>query len=70
MSFSYRAVYDYQSQNDDELDLKEGDVVFVMEKCEDGWFVGTSQRTDEFGTFPGNYVEEVSPERTQVKSPV
>ena len=33
-----------------------GDVVYVMEKCDDGWFVGTSQRTGIFGTFPGNYV--------------
>ncbi len=36
-----------------------GDVVFVMEKCDDGWFVGTSQRTGIFGTFPGNYVTQV-----------
>jgi len=27
-----------------------------MEKCDDGWFVGTSERTKDFGTFPGNYV--------------
>ena len=56
---SYRALYDYKTQNDDELELKEGDVIYVMEKCDDGWFVGTSQRTDDFGTFPGNYVEKV-----------
>ena len=36
-----------------------GDVVFVMEKCDDGWFVGTSQRTGIFGTFPGNYVTQI-----------
>jgi hypothetical protein len=28
----------------------------VIERCEDGWYVGTSQRTEQFGTFPGNYV--------------
>lgn len=27
-------------RNEDELELKEGDVVDVMEKCDDGWFVG------------------------------
>ncbi len=42
--FSYRALYNYQPQNDDEVELQEGDVVYVMEKCDDGWFVGTSQR--------------------------
>jgi len=39
--------------------LREGDVVEVMEKCEDGWFVGLNRRSNEFGTFPGNYVEKV-----------
>ena len=45
--------------NDDELELEEGDIVLVMEKCDDGWFVGTSTRTHMFGTFPGNYVEKI-----------
>jgi len=52
----FRALYNYKPQNDDEVELTEGDVVYVMEKCDDGWFVGTSQRTGIFGTFPGNYV--------------
>lgn len=29
-------------RNEDELELKEGDIVDVMEKCDDGWFVGKS----------------------------
>ncbi|XP_037789495.1 microtubule-associated protein futsch-like [Penaeus monodon] len=56
---AYRALYNYKPQNDDELELLEGDVVLVMEKCDDGWFVGTSRRTGLFGTFPGNYVERI-----------
>ncbi|XP_075072616.1 sorbin and SH3 domain-containing protein 1-like isoform X30 [Mixophyes fleayi] len=55
--FSYQALYSYIPQNDDELELREGDIVDVMEKCDDGWFVGTSRRTKLFGTFPGNYVK-------------
>lgn len=31
-------------QNEDELELKEGDLVSVMEKCDDGWFVGMCRR--------------------------
>ena len=58
-----------------QVELHEGDIVYVMEKCDDGWFVGTSQRTGEtsvlkkiisfffcsgiFGTFPGNYVTQI-----------
>ncbi|KAI5932777.1 Sorbin and SH3 domain-containing protein 1 [Manis javanica] len=55
--FSYQALYSYMPQNDDELELRDGDIVDVMEKCDDGWFVGTSRRTRQFGTFPGNYVK-------------
>ncbi|XP_037888612.1 uncharacterized protein LOC119636940 isoform X11 [Glossina fuscipes] len=55
----YRALYKYQPQNSDELELFEGDLVHVLEKCDDGWYVGTSQRTGCFGTFPGNYVERI-----------
>ncbi|XP_016390195.1 sorbin and SH3 domain-containing protein 1-like isoform X4 [Sinocyclocheilus rhinocerous] len=56
----FQALYNYMPQNDDELELQEGDLVSVMEKCDDGWFVGTSKRTKQFGTFPGNYVKAVN----------
>uniref|UniRef100_A0ABM5G039 Sorbin and SH3 domain-containing protein 1 isoform X33 n=1 Tax=Pogona vitticeps TaxID=103695 RepID=A0ABM5G039_9SAUR len=59
-TLSYQALYSYIPQNDDELELKDGDIIDVMEKCDDGWFVGTSRRTRQFGTFPGNYVNLVS----------
>ncbi|KAM9215679.1 LOW QUALITY PROTEIN: vinexin [Leptosomus discolor] len=55
----YRALYQYQPQNADELELLEGDRVDVMQQCDDGWFVGVSRRTQKFGTFPGNYVAPV-----------
>ncbi|XP_030627736.1 sorbin and SH3 domain-containing protein 1 [Chanos chanos] len=56
----FQALYSYVPQNEDELELQEGDLVSVMEKCDDGWFVGTSKRTKQFGTFPGNYVKAVN----------
>ncbi|XP_048382919.1 sorbin and SH3 domain-containing protein 2 isoform X1 [Stegostoma tigrinum] len=55
----YQAMYSYNPRNEDELELKEGDIVDVMEKCDDGWFVGTSRRSKFFGTFPGNYVKRL-----------
>ncbi|KAJ8921541.1 hypothetical protein NQ315_003161, partial [Exocentrus adspersus] len=55
----YRTLYKYKPQNDDELELLEGDTVYVLEKCDDGWYVGSSDRTGAFGTFPGNYVEKI-----------
>ncbi|KAI1692762.1 variant SH3 domain-containing protein [Ditylenchus destructor] len=48
---TYRAIYSYY-----ELALQEDDIVLVVERCDDGWFIGTLLRTGEFGTFPGNYV--------------
>ncbi|XP_051897702.1 sorbin and SH3 domain-containing protein 1 isoform X25 [Pristis pectinata] len=56
----FQALYSYIPQNEDELELREGDVVDVMEKCDDGWFVGTSRRSRQFGTFPGNYVKPLN----------
>uniref|UniRef100_UPI0037E87BBB sorbin and SH3 domain-containing protein 2 n=1 Tax=Semicossyphus pulcher TaxID=241346 RepID=UPI0037E87BBB len=55
----FQAVYNYLPRNEDELELREGDIVDVMEKCDDGWFVGTSRRSKLFGTFPGNYVKQL-----------
>ncbi|XP_029114645.1 sorbin and SH3 domain-containing protein 2 [Scleropages formosus] len=55
----FQALYNYLPRNEDELELKEGDLVDVMERCDDGWFVGTSRRTKLFGTFPGNYVKRL-----------
>ncbi|KAL3996680.1 inositol-hexakisphosphate 5-kinase [Sarotherodon galilaeus] len=55
----YQALYNYMPRNEDELELREGDIVDVMEKCDDGWFVGTSRRSKLFGTFPGNYVKQL-----------
>ncbi|XP_041032502.1 sorbin and SH3 domain-containing protein 1-like isoform X8 [Carcharodon carcharias] len=56
----FQALYSYTPQNEDELQLREGDIVDVMEKCDDGWFVGTSRRSKQFGTFPGNYVKPLN----------
>ena len=33
-------MYQYRPQNEDELELREGDRVDVMQQCDDGWFVG------------------------------
>lgn len=37
----FQALYNYAPRNEDELELRESDVVDVTEKCDDGWFVGT-----------------------------
>ncbi|XP_066487638.1 sorbin and SH3 domain-containing protein 2 isoform X6 [Tiliqua scincoides] len=57
--FTHENIHSGGEPNEDELELREGDVIDVMEKCDDGWFVGTSRRTKFFGTFPGNYVKRL-----------
>ncbi|XP_055727043.1 E3 ubiquitin-protein ligase SH3RF3-like isoform X2 [Salvelinus fontinalis] len=56
----YLALYAYKSQKADELELRKGEMYRVTEKCQDGWFKGTSLRTAASGVFPGNYVTPVS----------
>ncbi|XP_030228009.1 LOW QUALITY PROTEIN: E3 ubiquitin-protein ligase SH3RF1 [Gadus morhua] len=55
----YRVVVSYPPQSEAELELKEGDVVFVHRKREDGWFKGTLQRNGRTGLFPGSFVDSV-----------
>ncbi|XP_066232990.1 E3 ubiquitin-protein ligase SH3RF3 isoform X1 [Saccopteryx leptura] len=52
----YLALYAYKPQKSDELELRKGEMYRVLEKCQDGWFKGTSLRSGLSGVFPGNYV--------------
>lgn len=60
LSPRYLALYAYKPQKADELELRKGEMYRVTEKCQDGWFKGTSLRTAASGVFPGNYVTPVS----------
>ncbi|XP_011639159.1 SH3 domain-containing RING finger protein 3 isoform X1 [Pogonomyrmex barbatus] len=53
---AYIALYPYKPQKADELELRKGGIYMVTERCQDGWFKGTSNRTQKCGVFPGNYV--------------
>lgn len=53
----YRVVVSYPPQSEVEIELKEGDIVFVHKKREDGWYKGTLQRNGRTGLFPGSFVE-------------
>ncbi|XP_066576077.1 E3 ubiquitin-protein ligase SH3RF1 isoform X2 [Amia ocellicauda] len=55
----YRVVVSYPPQSEAELELKEGDIVFVHKKREDGWFKGTLQRNGKTGLFPGSFVDSM-----------
>ncbi|KAF2152958.1 hypothetical protein K461DRAFT_277717 [Myriangium duriaei CBS 260.36] len=63
----YRAVYDYAPQGEGELEITEGDLLFVLEKStdDDWWRAKKKAMSDEEdepeGLIPNNYVEEAQP---------
>ncbi|KAL4872212.1 hypothetical protein BDV12DRAFT_162494 [Aspergillus spectabilis] len=63
----YTALYDYQPQAQGELELREGDLLCILEKSpEDDWWKAKKKadRDDEDepeGLVPNNYVEEAKP---------
>lgn len=56
----YVAIYPYAPRKEDELELRKGEMFLVFERCQDGWFKGTSMHTSKIGVFPGNYVAPVT----------
>ncbi|XP_062406540.1 CD2-associated protein isoform X2 [Sardina pilchardus] len=52
-----KALFDYVPQNEDELELKVGDVVEITEEVEEGWWSGVLN--GKFGLFPSNFVKEM-----------
>ena len=60
-----RALYDYNPQQQDELPLREGELVYGLTKDKDDWWTGINASGRQ-GVFPGNYVEAVSQQTTVV----
>lgn len=50
------AQYDYKCVRNDELNLKQGDSIEIIEKRTDGWWRG--QLNNSIGLFPSTYVKE------------
>lgn len=57
---SYVAMFPYTPRKEDELELRKGEMFLVLERCQDGWFKGTSMHTGKIGVFPGNYMSPVN----------
>ncbi|XP_020381884.1 nostrin isoform X1 [Rhincodon typus] len=60
-----KALYDYHAARDDELNMKQGDILTIHKKDATGWWFGSLQGTK--GIFPATYVEEL-PQIGKVKS--
>uniref|UniRef100_A0AC34G4Y4 SH3 domain-containing protein n=1 Tax=Panagrolaimus sp. ES5 TaxID=591445 RepID=A0AC34G4Y4_9BILA len=51
------AIYDYEAEKEDELNLRENCIVYVVAKNEDGWYEGVMDGMT--GLFPSNYVQKI-----------
>jgi len=56
----YRCVMAFPSSSEYELDMREGDVVALIKRREDGWCKGTLERTGQTGLFPFTFVAKIS----------
>ncbi|XP_050463729.1 LIM and SH3 domain protein Lasp isoform X1 [Cataglyphis hispanica] len=53
----YRAMYDYEAQDLDEVSFCDGDLIINCTAVDEGWMTGLVQRTGRHGMLPANYVE-------------
>ncbi|XP_004452853.2 CD2-associated protein isoform X4 [Dasypus novemcinctus] len=52
-----KVFFEYMPQNEDELELKVGDIIDINEEVEEGWWSGTLN--NKLGLFPSNFVKEL-----------
>ncbi|CAR28871.1 ZYRO0F13882p [Zygosaccharomyces rouxii] len=50
------ALYDFEPENDNELELQEGDVVFISYRHGQGWLVAENQNRTKTGLVPEEFV--------------
>ncbi|XP_071115073.1 SH3 domain-containing kinase-binding protein 1-like isoform X6 [Haliotis cracherodii] len=50
-----KVMFDYTPENEDELQLKEGEIIDFIREVEDGWWEGSNNGPS--GVFPSNFVE-------------
>ena len=61
-SASAVAEYDYDKEEDNELEFKEGDLIVEIDFVDDDWWSGKHSATGEVGLFPATYVALVDEE--------
>lgn len=63
--FKVKAVYDYSSPHDDDLNFPTGQIITVVKEEDDDWYVGEyndDSGSKHQGLFPKNFVEKYEPQ--------
>ena len=55
----YKAIYDHDANEDDEISFRDGDRFLECQIVDVGWMVGIHEKSKKFGLFPSNYVEPI-----------
>ena len=55
-----KALYDYAAGDDDEVGFEEDDIIIQCDPIDDGWMMGTVEKTGQTGMLPSNYVEKLN----------
>lgn len=55
----YKAIYDYDAREDDEISFRDGDKFINCEQIDIGWMIGVHEKTGKHGMFPSNYAEAI-----------
>ncbi|KAI1787010.1 hypothetical protein LXA43DRAFT_1085152 [Ganoderma leucocontextum] len=61
--------YSYDAQEDNEMDLIEGELIEQIEELDEGWWSGVGAHGTKQGLFPANYVEIVEVEAAAPATP-
>lgn len=56
---SCKALYDFEAENDEELDFKEGDIIKLLARLDDNWLQG--ELNGRQGRFPVSYIQIMVP---------
>uniref|UniRef100_A0A8B9KXL8 Osteoclast-stimulating factor 1 n=1 Tax=Astyanax mexicanus TaxID=7994 RepID=A0A8B9KXL8_ASTMX len=62
-----KAAFSYIPQNEDELELKIGDVIDILGEVEEGWWEGSL--SGKTGMFPSNFTKEILAEEEELATP-